>query len=265
MSFILSHKNLWIWWFVGVVGFLPAKSLFSENSFFRIMMGYGLYGTGNIINGAGEGLRLIERGINSGFLFSPIWTPLIQQIGPIYQNQDFDLTQFSFELQWGKTHNRNEYGLSVGYFDLGFDLILPQTYLNVSRIYPESPFYLPVTKDLKDRTLLASVVQFDIFYHYTFFRVESFDFFFGGGVGLGFGKLSYSGPYVQEAHGILSLGTRYEVFRNHQLILMIKNLASTVKTGTSNLIDRRKVLVNPRRGEIIVSAAQVGLSFVLTE
>lgn len=251
--------------FILLIAF-PVKHLFSKDNRdlnLRIYIGYGFYGSGNIINSSGEGLELIEKGINSGYLYSPIWTPIILQFGPIYKNPDFDLDSYSFDLQFLKKLNKSEYGISINYFEMGFTIDLPETYLNFSKIFENANYYLPVTKEIKKRTLLVSVVQLDFLYNYYFWEYLNWNFYFGSGIGIGFGKLAYSGPYVQEIHFLINLGAKVDL-DNYSIIMNIKNTGHTAKTGPSNFIDRRKVLVNPRRGEIIVNTFQIGVSFPLT-
>lgn len=246
--------------------FLLSNSLFSETDslyHFRIHLGYGLHGSGNIINSSGEGLQLIENGINSGYLYSPIWSPLIEVYGPVYKNQDFDLSSYSIDLQILKKLQKFEYGLSVNYFELNFTTYLPETYLNLSKIIPNTKEYLPVTKELNSKTSLTSVIQFDFFYNYYIWQYQKLIFFVGAGIGFGYGKLAYSGPYVQEVHAIANLGGQYNL-TVYTFVLNIKLTGHTAKSGPSNFIDRRKVLVNPRRGEILIATLQLGLSFPLT-
>ncbi|GIX41031.1 MAG: hypothetical protein KatS3mg129_0764 [Leptospiraceae bacterium] len=59
---------------------ISLNTIYSQEQFFRILPGYGLYGSGNIINSSGQGLELIETGINSGYLYSPYWSPLNRRI-----------------------------------------------------------------------------------------------------------------------------------------------------------------------------------------
>lgn len=238
---------------------------FFESTFFRLSLGYGLYGSGNIIDGAGDGLKLIERGINSRILFSPWWTGLITQYGPVYKIRDLGLTSYSIEFEAGKTFHKSEFGWSLRYLDIGFNLQLPETYLDARRIFPgageDDLLFFPVTKNLRGRTLLVWDIQLGIFYHHEVFRWKQLEFFAGGGFGIGSGKLAYSGPYVNEIHGTITLGLRWQVSGNRKIHIHIKNLMATVKTGTSNRIDRRKVLVNPRKGEIFLTIGQAGITF----
>lgn len=242
------------------------KHLFSKENQdlnLRIYLGYGFYASGNIINSSGEGLELIEKGINSGYLYSPIWTPLVFQFGPIYKNPDFDLDSYSFDFQFLKKFNNSEYGMSINYLEIGFAILLPETYLNFSKIVENANYYLPVTKEIKKRSLLVHVIQLDFLYNYYFWKFLNWNFYLGTGIGIGFGKLAYSGPYVEEIHFLINLGTKINL-EHYSIIMNIKNTGHTAKTGPSNLIDRRKVLVNPRKGEIIINTFQIGVSFPLT-
>jgi len=244
--------------------FLIYYPAYSQEKFIRILPGYGLYGAGNIINSSGQGLDLIEAGINNGILYSPIWTPLIEKIGPIYRNPDFSLTSYSMDFQYGLKNPTSEWGIGINFFQLGFNLSLPFTYLNSNKIIPESNLYLPVTKALNGYSILTKVFQLELFYHYYFYQKELWTFFVGSGLGFGYGNLAYSGPYVQELHALLNLGLFYRL-KNYELFFNIKNMGVTAKTGPSNFIDRRKVLVNPRRGEIIITSLQIGVTFLLTK
>lgn len=241
-------------------------SIFSQEKFVRLVPGYGIYGVGNIINSSGEGLDLIERGINTNYLYSPIWTPIINQYGPIYRIPDFSLKSYTFDIQYGIKNQQYEYGIGLNYFELGFNLKLPTTYLNIDKIIKDqnTPNSLyPVTKDLKGYSVLAKVLQLEVFYNYYWFKYNQIIFLIGTGIGIGKGNLSYSGPYVNEIHGILQLGMLYQQ-KDYEIFFNVKNSAYTAKTGPSNLIDRRKVLVNPRRGEIIITSLQFGITFLLT-
>ncbi len=241
------------------------SSLFAnQNSYwFRIFLGYGIYGTGNIINSSGQGLKLIEQGINNGFLYSPIWSPIVNTYGPVYKNQDFSISSYSVDFQFFKYTNNKEYGISINFFDLGFSSYIPTSFLNVNKLISESNLYYPVTKEITKRSVLASVVQFDVFFNYNFLTIDIFSLSFGFGTGIGYGNLSYSGPYIQEAHIIGNFGLKIDL-NNYLLKANFKISGHTAKTGTSNFIDRRKVLVNPRRGEIIIATFQLGLTFPLT-
>ncbi|GIX41032.1 MAG: hypothetical protein KatS3mg129_0765 [Leptospiraceae bacterium] len=154
-----------------------------------------------------------------------------------------------------------EFGISINYFQLLFNLSLPFTYLNGNKVINNSNLYLPVTKEMKGNNILASVLQIEIFYHYYLYQIDNWILFIGPGAGIGKGNLAYSGPYINELHAILNLGFLYRL-GNYEIFFNLKNTAYTAKTGPSNFIDRRKVLVNPRRGEIIISSIQMGISFI---
>lgn len=242
--------------------FLSLFSVHSE-SFFRVLVGYGIRGSGNIINSSGQGLELIESAVNSQLLVSPLITPFVELYGPIYRISDFSISSYSGDIQFGKRNTISEYGLSLNYFDLAFDLKLPKLFINTNKIFPESEIYLPFNNELSGRTLLASVVQLELFYNYFFGHYDSLKFFLGSGIGMGNGKLAYSGPYVNELHANLNLGFLYQL-KEWEFFVNLKNSGYTAKTGSSSLIDRRKVLVNPRRGEIIIATIQIGITFLLT-
>lgn len=235
----------------------------SDPYYIKFLIGYGLYGTGNIINSSGQGLELIERGINNGFLYSPVWSPIVDSYGPIYQNQAFHISSYSTDVQFYKNLNNKEYGFSINFFDLGFTSYIPLTFLNTRKLIPESNLYYPVTKEITKRNVLASVIQFDVFFNYDIVKFDILNLFIGGGIGIGYGRLAYSGPYVQEAHMIGNFGLKINL-EKYLFIANLKFTGHTVKTGSSSFIDRRKVLVNPRRGEIIIATFQLGLGFPLT-
>lgn len=245
------------------VGFLISLYSVPAETFLRIAGGYGIRGSGNIINSSGKGLELIETAVNNELLISPTITPFVQTIGPYYRLSDFRISSYSFDLQIGKRNTDAEYGLSINYFDLAFDLRLPDLFIDTKKFIPNSEVYLPFSDELKGRSLLASVVQLEGFYNYFLWQYNVIKFFLGFGAGMGNGKLAYSGPYVNEIHANLNLGILYQ-HNGWEFFVNLKNSGYTAKSGPSNLIDRRKVLVNPRKGEIVISSLQLGFTFLLT-
>ncbi len=245
--------------------FLGIAPLIGETTYVAFYLNYGIYGGGNIINSSGQGLELIEKGINNGYLFSPVYTPLVNSIGPIYKIPDFHLTAYTVGVSYLKRNSTIEKGIQLSYFDLGFSIDLPETYLNLNRFLPGIELYYPVTKRIQHRILLASLFQLEYFYHFLFSLTRNRDFYFfvGPGIGMGIGKLSYSGPNIYEIHAIVNLGFQY-LLENYLIRFSLKTLGATSRMNSSSFIDRRKVLVNPGKGEIVITSVELGIAFPLT-
>ncbi len=260
-GFFLFFKNAYIILYI-FIGIIYHQNLYSK-AFFRILPGYGLYGAGNIINSSGQGLDLIEAGVNNLFLYSPIITHFVEQFGPIYKIPDFTLNSYSLDVQFGMDNKNYEYGMSLNYFELGFNLKLPQLYINVNKFFSDANYYLPFTKELKGYNILASAFQLDFFYNFNIIHINKLDFYIGAGIGVGTGKRSYSGPYINELHALIHFGLEFQIFETYSFFLNIKNTGYTAKTDPSSFLDRRKVFVNPRRGEIFITTIQMGITYYI--
>lgn len=223
--------------------------------------GYAWSAAGSIVDESTAGLDLIEGGINTGILYSPGYSELTRTYGPVYSIPDFDLFSRSIQIGLSRFFGSMEYGMSFGYIDIAGSARIPATALNVGYFDPaQQGLYLPVTSQ-SSTTIFATDLTIEGFASYHLNPDEGFDLFGGGGLGFGRGWLAGfgSGPYLTEAHAGLHLGFGY---RAGSIFYYVRGTESyfVVKTAPTSFLDRREVLVNPRRGNLRVSRAEAGIS-----
>lgn len=230
-----------------------------------IQWGAGLTASGGVIDSAGGGLDLLENLINARLLYSPEITPFVEQIGPIYQIPEFDL--FSNEVAINYERNpeaRFGWGASVKYFDITGKVDLPSSYILSPRLpfeFPlEPPLFYQVTKRSEQRLTLAAVFQADANFYWRFRPGEAWNPYAKLSAGVGRGWLGDfgRGPYIEEAHAGLALGLRWRYAEGLFLYAEGSYQYYVARTGPSSFLDRTEVLVNPRRGDVIISRASIG-------
>lgn len=223
--------------------------------------GYAWRAAGSVIEESGAGLDLIETGINTGILYSPGYSELVETVGPVYSIPHFDLEARSFQVGISRFAGMLEYGLAIGYVDIVGSANIPMTALNVGFFDPAAQgIYFPVTSQ-SSRTIFATDLSLEglILLHSNV--EDGFDLFGGAGLGVGRGWLAGfgSGPYLTEVHGSLYLGAGYRI---NGVLYYVRGTETwfAIKSAPTSFLDRREVLVNPRRGNIRIGRAEAGLS-----
>lgn len=243
----------------------PVFAQAEKSYYLNIEPGYGWHAGGAIIEKSSSGLKLVEAGVNTGILYSPGYSELVNTIGPIYQIPPIKLEVRSFKLGLSRYFGSFEYGLKVGYYDIVGFIDVPDSAINFNYFDKTGSSqlanqYYPVTSSGGQRTFATDLfLEFTGAYHTNV--NDGFDLFPGFGIGGGRGWLGGfgSGPYLNEAHGLVSLGIGYR--RSNVLTyLKFEEIIYLIKTAPTSFIDRRKVLVNPRKGDLQIGQLQLGIS-----
>lgn len=222
--------------------------------------GYAVQAKGSVVESGSVGLMALQAGINSGALYSPGITE-IQAISPLnYSLPTFSLESRSFAVSLSRMVGAWEPGLSLGALDIVGRASVPAAFLDLQYFKISIPGvrYLPVTEG-GNRFLFATDLFTEGFLIRHINAGEGWDLFAGGALGGGRGWLADSGPYLTEAHASLLAGAGYRFAGGSVLSLRAVETTYSVRTGPSSFVDRRDVLVNPRRGNLHVG--RVDLSY----
>ena len=239
----------------------PARS-----SSISIAYGPALWGAGSILDGAGSDLELLAGFINTGVLYEPTYTPIIQQVGPVYPVPSFELRSDNVALNYQSAEiNHWSWGLSFRYLNVWGKAEVPTTFLQLDRYVPISGFY-PTTEGSRSWFLLATSYALDATLAYHFYPGESVDPYvqFSAGVGYGFLGEVESNPWLLEYHGALSLGLRYNMSPSYFLYSEAYFVGHwAVTKPRTNPIDFTEVLINPEKGSLYMIRLYFGAGFRL--
>ncbi|MCB1137990.1 MAG: hypothetical protein KDK23_04505 [Leptospiraceae bacterium] len=260
--------------FVLLLGLSPFVALRAESneqnpassSSLSIAYGPALWGAGSILDGAGNDLELLAGFINTGVLYEPTYTPIIQQVGPVYPVPSFELRSDNVALNYQSAEiNHWSWGISFRYLNVWGKAEVPTTFLQLDRFVPISGFY-PTTEGTRSWFLLATSYALDATLAYHFYPGESVDPYVQMSAGVGYGFLGEveSNPWLLEYHGALSLGLRYNMSSSYYLYTEAYFVGHwAVTKPRTNPIDFTEVLINPEKGSLYMIRLYFGAGFRL--
>jgi hypothetical protein len=220
---------------------------------------------------ATEELDLLENLINARLLYNPFITPLIERVGPVYRVPKIGLrsTQVAVEYR-RRSASPWSFGAGLKYLDIKAVFTLPDTYiypptLPASYGVPPVPYVQQVTRRTEGLTLVASMIQADANLYYSFVDDGVFEPYLKFSVGLGRGWLGSAGPgrgpKIEELHAGLGVGARVYAAHGFYLFPELTWQHYYLRTGYSDPIDRTRILVNPRTGNLHLVRMSFGAGF----
>lgn len=228
--------------------------------------GPALWGSGSILDGAGNDLELLAGFINTGILYEPTYTPIIQQLGPIYQAPEFELRSDNVAINYQSSEAGGwSWGVSFRYLNVWGRADVPLTYVQLDRYTPLSGFY-QTTEGTRSWFLLATSYALDGTLAYHFSPGADIDPYLqiSAGVGRGFLGDVETHAWLMEYHAAVSAGLRFNLSESYFLYTeayMVGHWAVT--QPRNNPIDFTEVLVNPEKGSLYLGRLYFGAGFRL--
>ncbi len=233
----------------------------------NIFYGPAIYAQGGIIMGAGDALQLLEDLLNTGFLFSPEVSPVIEKFGPLsYKVPDYDIFSHGAGLEYLHEIQNSWYvGIVLQYSDLSANIDIPATYLNLAKFgFPENTFY-QVSRKSSPQSFIVSIFQLDGVIKKVFPINRSFDLTWKAGLGMGRGWLAVQGkgPWAQSIHAITGIGLNNYIKDDLYIYCELNYTGYLVKTEPTSQIDYTRVLINPGKGDISLARLIFGVGYHL--
>ena len=238
----------------------------ASKSSLSLAYGPALWGSGSILDGAGNDLELLAGLINTGVLYEPTYTPLIQQFGPVYQTPEFELRSDNIALNYQSSElNGWSWGVSFRYLNVWGKADVPQAYVQLDRYTDLNGLY-QTTEGTRSWFLLATSYALGASISYHFYPGESVDPYLqlSAGVGRGFLGEVETHAWLMEYHAAVSAGLRYNIDQDYFLYTeayMVGHWAIT--EPRQNPIDFTEVLVNPEKGSLYLARLYFGVGFRL--
>lgn len=216
--------------------------------------------SGNILSDAIIGLEGLEALINTQYLYAPQLTPIVQGVGPIYRIPDFELRADRFTLGFERVLVGDwRWAVVAGYQVIyGFSEI-PLSFVDLNR-YGFGNGYIPVTLQNGGRLNLAQTYQLDGSLQRRFVWRDGLSPFVSASFGVGSGWLgSDRKAWLQEVHIGVAGGIEADVGAESFARFSLDLLGFQSNTRATNFVDRTQVLVNPGRGEILLTQLRLAL------
>lgn len=238
-----------------------------------IQGGRAITGGGTVIE-ASDDLKFLENLINARLLYNPVITPVIEQVGPVYKIPRVKIRSNQYTIEYRRqTSDDWSFGVGIKYLDIQGSFGVPDTFINLQALPPEynipqAPYLSQVTRETSGRKLLATAVEVDANLYYTIATFASgsdrpsTELYGKLNVGIGRGWLGPgSGPRLEEVHGGLGLGLRYFVSPSIFLFPEFTFQYYAIRTAYSDPLNRTKILVNPRKGDLHLGRWNFGAGF----
>lgn len=229
---------------------------------FRFYFGPAFYGFGSVLGRASSGLRLFENMINTGYLYSPVISDVVNDVGPFYRIPEYNFFSNRFGLELRKmTTDYSGISIEISYSDLYSDMDIPDSYASTEQYFNRNFGYLPVTRETNNRSYIVGLWEFDVSYILRSAMAEEYDAYMRVGAGLGRGWLSAynKGPWVETVSAVLGVGTEYQLSSKSILNFEVQLSSYRLRTQPTSRIDYTSTLINPRKGGITIARMLVGV------
>lgn len=249
---------------VGDTAEVPVKSdLSQKRNLIEVQLGPALSASGSIITATEGGIELLEQLINSNTLYAPRVSPIVQQIGPYYRVPPFSLGSNQIGASYERLFERFSFGGAFRFTDVSAGLKVPESFIPGALVGVPAPVISRVTAETNSRKLLASAFQLEGLATYHFNRDGQWDPFLRASVGVGRGWLAHLGygPYLNEVHGAIGAGIRWNFNESSSLVAEVNTVGHWIVTGPSSFIDRTDVLINPGKGSIYIVRLLLGAGY----
>ena len=238
----------------------------ASSSSLSFAYGPALWGSGSILDGAGNDLELLAGFVNTGVLYEPTYTPLVQQFGPIYQAPEFELRSDNVAINYQSSELSGwSWGISFRYLNVWGRADVPQTFVQLDRYTPLNGFY-QTTEGTRSWFLLATSYALDATLSYHFSPGSSVDPYLqiSAGVGRGFLGEVETHAWLMEYHAAISGGLRFNLSDSYFLYTEAYVVGHwAVTEPRKNPIDFTEVLVNPEKGSLYLARLYFGAGFRL--
>ncbi|MCE9598275.1 MAG: hypothetical protein K8S54_09940 [Spirochaetia bacterium] len=230
----------------------------------EVQLGPAVSASGSIVASSEDGITLLERLINSGTLYAPRVTPLIQAVGPGYKIPPFHLGSNQIGVSYERySGGRFSFGGAIRYTDVTAGLTIPESFIPGSLVNFQAPVISRVTAEIHSRKVLASAFQVEGVMSYHFNGDAEWDPYLRASGGVGRGWLAHVGygPHLEELHGTIGAGMRWNFNETSSISAEINTSGFWVMTGPSSFIDRTDVLINPGKGSIYIVRLLLGAGY----
>lgn len=229
--------------------------------------GPALTAGGSIINGASDDLQLLALYINDQTIYDPVYTPIIQQVGPVYQAPSFKLRSDTFSIAYeSEESERWTWGVAFRYLSILGKADIPDTFVQVDKYIPTANGFYQTTEGTQSWKTLATSYELDGSVGYHFRPGSTWDPYLQLSLGVGYGYLGEKQGISSliEYHGAVAGGLRINLSESYFLYSEVYAAAHWAETEPrSNPIDFTDVLVNPEKGSLYLARIVVGAGFRL--
>lgn len=231
-----------------------------------IYYGPAFYAAGNVISNANRGLNQLEYMVNLGLLYSPEVEAIKEALPPglrYVEIPEWDVKSNQYGIEYERQWRRHlAWGIGLKYFDFTAGVDMPSSYIDLAdRI--GMPGYIQVTKRQKERIFLTGIYQLEFLLAY-YFRPEKLinpyvKVFAGAGSGwmAPYGK----GAHIEEYHGGLATGIRWQVSHRTFLLTEATYTGYEINSGNSPRLIRTRTLLNPGDGDLLLGRINFGFGF----
>ncbi len=221
--------------------------------------------SGTILTTAGDGLTLLARAINSGYLYAPTVTPFVQAIGPYYEVPGFDLSSPQYSISYERRRTEHwSWTVGLQFLQIKAGVDLPASFVDPAPLRLPPNVTYQVTQETHGRIDLATALELEAGVVYSLAPEEFWNPYGRLSVGAGRGYLGTDrSATFWEEHLTAGIGLRIQPQSRTFVFLEIVGTAHTAQAKATNPIDRTRVLVNPGKGNIFLGRASFGLGLWL--
>lgn len=221
--------------------------------------------SGTILTAAGDGLTLLARAINSGYLYAPTISPFVKAIGPYYEVPDFDLSSPEYSAMYEKRWSEHlSWTAGLQFLQIKAGVNLPASYVDPTPLRLPPNLTYQVTQETHGWIDLATALEVEAGIVYALAPEEFWNPYGRISIGVGRGYLgSDRSATFWEEHLTAGFGLRIQPESRTFVFLEILATAHTAQAKATNPIDRTRVLVNPGKGNIFLGRASFGLGLWL--
>ncbi|MBI3396496.1 MAG: hypothetical protein HY042_11715 [Spirochaetia bacterium] len=222
--------------------------------------GPAMTASGSIVGGASDGLSLLEKLINNGYLYAPTVSPVIQRVGPYYKIPPFQLGSNEFGFHYERwLSGAWSWTVALNYLDITAHVDLPATFVDPARLGVTAPGTFQVTAENHTRITLATALEVQAGLLYEFRHGQLWNPYARFGVGVGRGYLGEDHAATLWEENVFGAGgVRIEPASSLFVWAEAQAVGHTAQTRATNPVDRKKVLVNPGRGNIYIGRLSIG-------